>query len=226
MKSIVDNIKWKKILLFISIAILFLVFEIIYIIIGIDLESITMNQFIGLSFIKYFFFIIIFIILYHKYLKEKWLDFRINLKKYLFISSRDWFTGFLIMMASNLIINSFIPGLGENENNVQTIISLSPYLALIMTTFLAPFVEEMIFRKSLQDCFKNKYLFMIISGLIFGVIHVMGSSNPLEYLLIIPYGALGFMFAKTLDTTDNIYCTVMMHMFHNGILTLLALVVR
>ena len=36
---------------------------------------------------------------------------------------------------------------------------------------------------------------------------------------------LGFFFAKTLNKTDNIFCTIMMHMMHNGILTILAMVI-
>ena len=70
-----------------------------------------------------------------------------------------------------------------------------------------------------------KYLFMILSGFIFGLVHVLGAANPYEYLLIISYGALGYMFAHTLNATDNIFCTIMMHMFHNGVLTILAMVI-
>ena len=129
------------------------------------------------------------------------------------------------MIASNIVINSFFKGLGQNEDAVQSIIQNTPYYAILMTTFFAPFIEEIIFRKSLQDCFRNKTLFMIISGLLFGYVHVMTATNPWEYLLIIPYGSLGFMFAKLLNETDNIYCTIMMHMFHNGVLTILSMVI-
>ena len=64
---------------------------------------------------------------------------------------------------------------------------------------------------------------MITSGLLFGLVHVIGADNPLEYLLIIPYGALGMMFAKTINETDNVYSTILLHMLHNGCLTLLAI---
>ena len=64
---------------------------------------------------------------------------------------------------------------------------------------------------------------MILSGFIFGIIHTSISSNILELLLVIPYGALGFMFAKTINETDNIYATILMHMLHNGVLTLIAI---
>ena len=130
------------------------------------------------------------------------------------------------MYASNIILSFFIQGSGENEEAVQLLIKNAPYIAFIMTTLFAPFIEEMIFRKSLQDCFHNKKIYMIISGLIFGLIHVAGAENVLEYFLIIPYGALGFMFAKTLNETDNVYSTIVMHMLHNGVLTILSMVIR
>ena len=225
MENILNKLKVKKIILFISLLISFLIFEVVYLLLNIDFSKITLNQYIFLALIKYLFFIILLIIIYHKYLKEKFIDFKNNFRKYISISFKDWFSGFLIMIVSNAIINSFITGLGENENAVQGLITNTPYIALLMTTFLAPFIEEMIFRKSLQDATNNKIIYMMLSGLIFGLVHVLGSNNPYEYLLIIPYGSLGFMFAHTINKTDNIYCTIMMHMFHNGILTILAMVI-
>ena len=174
-------------------------------------------------YIKYFIIIGIFIIHHREYLKNKWFDFKKNIKKYFEISFKNWFLGFLIMITSNIIINYFFKGLGQNEENVQLLIKNFPLLAFIMTTVFAPFVEEMIFRKYLQDANKNKTIFMILSGLLFGLIHVIGTNNLAELLLIVPYGSLGFMFAKTLNETDNIYSTVLMHMLHNGVLTILSI---
>ena len=225
MQNILNKNKLKKILLFITLLISFLIFEAIYLLFGVDFYNITINQYIYLALIKYFFFIILLSIIYRKYLKEKLLDFKNNFKEYAKISFKDWLCGFLIMIMSNIIISSFIVGLGENEESVQELIKTAPWVAFIMTTFLAPFIEEMIFRKSLQDTINNKTFYMIMSGFIFGLVHVLGASNPFEYLLIIPYGSLGFMFAHTINKTDNIYCTIMMHMFHNGILTILSMVI-
>ena len=223
--KILNNKCLNKWLLSIGLIIGYLVFEVIYLIIGIDFSTLTINDYVILSLIKYIFFMILLIIIYRKYLKEKGYDFKINFKKYVKISFKDWFTGFLIMIFSNLIISKFFTGLGENEQNDKELISFTPTIAFFITTFLAPFNEEMIFRKTLQDSIKNKYIFMIVSALIFGLVHVIGSSNPYEYLLIISYGAVGFMFAHTINKTDNIFCTIMVHMFHNGLLTLFAVVI-
>ena len=227
MSEYINKIKAKNWIIFISLLLCFLfldlVIGIIYYYIGGDIYHLTINETICFLLIKYAILIIAFIILYRKYLKEKWLDFKKNFKDYFEISFRNWLLGFLIMIISNMIINTFISGLGQNESSVQDLIKKMPLVAFFITTFLAPFVEEMIFRKSLQDAFNNKRLYMVISGLVFGLIHVMGSNNIYEYLLIIPYGALGFMFAKTINETDNIYSTILLHMLHNGVLTLLSI---
>lgn len=110
---------------------------------------------------------------------------------------------------------------GSNEEAIQDIISSFPIASIFLTTFFAPVIEELIFRKSLQDAVPIKKFFPLISGLIFGYIHVMGATNPIEYLMIISYGSLGYAFAYTLNKTNNIYCSIMMHMIHNGILTIL-----
>lgn len=217
-------INQKMLAVFLGLALSFLFFEIIYIIMGIDLQKISDSTYLLLAIIKYLVFLIIFYLMYHRYLKEKWIDFKINFKKYAKIAFSDWLKGFLVMIVSNIIISYFFKGLGENEESVQSLISAAPLVAFIMTSFLAPITEEMIFRKSLKDAINNKYLFIVLSGLIFGLIHVISASNPLEYLLIIPYGAFGVVFAKTLSETDNIYTTIMVHTFHNAILTILAVI--
>ena len=225
MKELISKIKLRKWLIFIGILLCFLCFDIItgliYYSLGGNLNELTNQETVYFLLIKYLVLIIIFILLYHDYLKSKWPDFIQNIKKYFEISFKNWLIGFLIMIVSNLIINSLISGLGENEANVESLIQEMPLIAFFITTILAPLIEEMVFRKCLQDCFNNKTLYMITSGFLFGFVHVFGTGNLYEYLLIIPYGALGFMFAKTINETDNIYNTILMHMLHNGILTLL-----
>ena len=187
------------------------------------LEKATIIDNVIVIFIKYLILIILFFIKYKKYLKEKLFDFKKNYLKYFDISFKNWLLGFIIMIISNMIINSLFSGLGKNEEGVQTIIREVPILAFLLTTIGAPFIEEMIFRKYLQDSINNKTIYILLSGFIFGFVHVFGFNNFLEYLLIIPYGALGCMFAKTINETDNIYSTIIMHMLHNGVLTLLAI---
>lgn len=225
--EILKKIKIREWLIFLGILFIFLYLDYLivaaYYATGNNLTNITQIDQIIILFSKYILLIIIFLLRDFKYLKEKWFDFIKNFKKYFSISFKNWLTGFIIMIISNIIISFFIKNIGQNEAAVQELITKIPITALVLTTIFAPIVEEMIFRKYLQNCVDNKVLYMILSGLIFGYIHTSIDVNILEILLIIPYGALGFMFAKTINETDNIYTTIMMHMFHNGALTLLAI---
>ena len=214
----------KKVLLFLALSLGFLIFEVIFYIIGFDFNNMTFGTSIVLTYIKYFFFLGLLVIIYRKYLIEKWKDFRKNLVNYFDISFKYWITGLIVMYVSNIIIMNILGNVGSNEEAVQSIITSFPLAAFFMTTFFAPVIEELIFRKSLQDAVPVKKYFPLISGLIFGYIHVMGATNPLEYLMIISYGSLGYAFGYTLNKTDNIYCVIMMHMIHNGILTLLQVI--
>ena len=225
--ELLKKIKVKEWLFFLVILFFFLYSDYLvlasYYMTGHDLHTLTLADNLAILFSKYIVLIAIFIIKDRKYLKEKWLDFVKNFKKYSVIAFKNWFAGFLIMIISNIIISNFIKGIGDNESAVQSLIMVMPVVAFLLTTIFAPFIEEMIFRKYLKDCVNSKLLYMILSGFIFGLVHTNINANLWEILLIIPYGALGFMFAKTVNETENIYPTIMMHMFHNGVLTLLAI---
>ena len=76
-------------------------------------------------------------------------------------------------------------------------------------------------RKSIKEIIpgKNiitKYLYILTSGLVFAGMHLLGQvTSTLDYLFLIPYGALGVAFAALYHKTDNIFSTMMMHSLHN-----------
>ena len=169
---------------------------------------------------------IILILLYRKTLKSDFKGFKKNFKKYISIALKCWGTGFLIMMASNLVINLFSPvEMAANEQGVREIISAVPIISLFSICLMAPIAEELSFRKAFKDCFSSKWLFVLMSGIVFGFLHVIGSFGSLyELLYIIPYSALGFAFALAYYKTNNIYSSIFIHCMHNTILVLLNIV--
>ena len=102
-------------------------------------------------------------------------------------------------------------------------ISALPWAMLIDAGLLAPFTEEIVFRKSFRNVFGKGKLFVLLSGLVFGGLHVISATNPIGYLYIIPYSCLGIAFALMYNKTDSIYASIFMHMFHNTVLTLLSI---
>lgn len=169
--------------------------------------------------------VLILIILYFKELRKEFKTFKDNWKMNMDTAFKYWFLGLMIMCISNIAIGLITSlGTSSNEQAVQGLISSTPYLMLFTAGILAPIAEEITFRKGVSKIFKNKWVYATASGLIFGFLHVMGSSNPLEYLYIIPYGSLGFFFALTYYDTKSIYPSIIMHAIHNSALVLLSII--
>jgi len=87
---------------------------------------------------------------------------------------------------------------------------------------IAPITEELLTRIILKDKFNNIYIYSILSGLIFGGLHLLAVNSLAEIWYIIPYGVLGFAFALMYNKTNNIWTSITFHSLHN--LTALLLV--
>ncbi len=166
------------------------------------------------------------ILIYFKDLKKEWNLFRTRLMPNLDKGFKYWFLGLGMMFVTNLLIILFSPvKQANNEAAVQTLIQAAPWFMLITAGIIAPFIEEITFRKTFHDLIPNKWIFAIVSGLVFGALHVISSAtSPFDYLYIISYGALGFFFARSYSETDSVFTSMSMHMFHNTILTLFSIV--
>lgn len=189
-----------------------------------DLETLTATQSVLLTIFSDLILVIILAIIYRKSLKEDFVKLKNNFYYHIDTGTKYWFIGLIVMVVSNLIITFFISGAqAGNEESVQELIKGSGFLSIIAVGILAPIAEELTFRKGFRECFKNKWLFIIISSLVFGGLHVVLSLNSIwDLFYLIPYSSLGVAFAYMYAKTDNIYTSIIMHMFHNTALTLLS----
>ena len=128
------------------------------------------------------------------------------------------------MVMSNFII-AFILGGGQatNEQGVQKMIDVAPIIMLITAGIIGPINEELIFRKCFKNILKNKWFFILISGIVFGYLHVSGANSLNQFLYIIPYSSLGIAFATTYYKTNTVFSSIFVHMLHNTILTLISI---
>ena len=191
---------------------------------NIDIDNYTTSDLAIVNTITDIILLIILVALYHKELKIEFKSFKKNYKTDLDIALKYWLVGLIVMCVSNILIGLITSlNTSSNEEAVQGLITATPYLMLLTAGIIAPITEELTFRKGISKIFKNKWVYVIASGLIFGFLHVMGSSNLLEYLYIIPYGSLGFFFALTYYETRSIYPSICMHAIHNSALVLLSI---
>ena len=92
--------------------------------------------------------------------------------------------------------------------------------------FSTPIVEEVIFRGVLRRFIKNNTLFIIASGIIFGVLHTIGEASLANIIIMaMPYAVLGGGWAYLYAKTDNITNNILAHAFQNTLATLLSLMI-
>ena len=160
------------------------------------------------------------LIIYNKKLSKDFKDMKKNSIKYFNKYIKYWLIGLFIMMVSNLFINLIVTNdIPSNEQAIRETFNISPLYIFFSAVIYAPIVEELIFRQSIKNIFHNKWLFIIISGLLFGSMHVFGDfKNITDLLYIIPYSTPGIIFAYMLEDSDNICVPMSFHFIHNGIL--------
>ncbi len=164
--------------------------------------------------------VILMIFLYFKYKEDLANDFKIlknNIKNYIDSIFSYWLSGMVLMAISNSIIIRFSPVKeAANEVGIRNLFGGAPFITLISILIIAPFTEELMFRKAFKDIFHNKYLFIIMSGISFGLIHIIGSYEVIyDMIFIVPYGVLGGAFAALYYKTNNIFAPIFAHFIHN-----------
>lgn len=171
--------------------------------------------------------LIILFFMYRKELKKEWIIFKSKFLENIDVGFKAWIIGLLGMIFFNFIFNVLLQGgQANNEEAVQSMISALPWLMLINAGFIAPLIEEIIFRKVFRNIFRKKWVFILTSGVVFGLMHVItSSSNLLDFLYFIPYSCLGLSFAYAYDKTDTVFTSTFIHIVHNTILVLLSILI-
>ena len=79
----------------------------------------------------------------------------------------------------------------------------------------APFQEELVFRLNFRNLFKNKIVFSIFTGVLFGSMHLLVAESLIELLYIVTYSIMGFVLGYMYFDSDNIYTSMCLHAFNN-----------
>lgn len=138
---------------------------------------------------------------------------------------RYWFIALGTMMICNILINTFFHiNTSSNQEEIIKTFDKAPIYTLILATIFAPILEELIFRLSIRKMFKNNTIFIIVSGLLFGLMHVIEANSIQELLFIIPYSIPGCIFAYTLIKSDNILVPIGLHFIHNSFMMIIQII--
>lgn len=166
---------------------------------------------------------LIFVIVLRTYLKEQLKYTRDNYHDSIKIILLGLSGLFAAVFATSLIMQ--LIGVTENSNNQEVLNSLATAAnfdkisLVVFTVFFAPFVEEIVFRRAVFGFLEKVSipLAIIVSGLLFGFIHVLSG----DYVQLIIYGALGITLAYTYYRSNkNIVTVIAIHMIYNLVVTI------
>ena len=176
-----------------------------------------------------FLYVSLIVLVYLQELKSEFVTFKNNFKKCLDNGFKYWTLGLFIMIISNLIINNLIMGgniAANEEMNRQAILENPLWYTALSIIVIAPFIEELLFRKSTDKIFEKEKYYCIFSGILFGLAHVIADlSSVLNLLYMIPYGALGYVLALMDRKTNTTFTNIMFHSLHNLMTLLLLLLI-
>ena len=171
-------------------------------------------------FISYLLYLIFVIFVYKKELKDDIKDFNIRkLIKYIPV----YLIGIALMYISNYVITNITHlNISSNESLVRKNIKLYPLYMSFLTLIYAPIVEEITFRKTFKNIIKDNLLFVILSGFVFGLIHLNATNISYnDLLMIIPYIIMGIDLSYIYYKSNNIFTTITIHMIHNLVLLII-----
>lgn len=174
------------------------------------------------------------LLIVHKDIFKQFKEFISNPKKILNKGFSYWMYGIIVMVISNLIVTSIVGNIAVNEQSTREMITTAPLYAIPSIIIFGPFLEELVFRFCFRKAFTKEIPYALFCAFVFGLLHVLTAfdsftmssflAHASEFLFIVPYGSLGFFFAKAYYETDNIFSTVIPHMLHNAFSVLLILI--
>lgn len=172
-------------------------------------------------------------IMFTRYFKEAWQYFKeLSGETKLKIALAGYGIIYLISFITNLIIQLIDFGSqSANQMNVETIMATAPLPMIIAVVVFAPIIEELVFRgiifRSLRKF--NVPLAIIVSGFLFGFIHVSSAvfaGDFSQLLQVLPYMAMGIVFAYSYEKSKSISVPIYLHMINNLVSVLLIFLVQ
>ena len=155
-------------------------------------------------------------------------DFIGNFKKYIGLSVIFFFVTMVLMVVSAIIIDSFGIGDSSNQQSIDEALVQYGFLQIITVCLLGPVVEEFFYRGVLFEILKGKesgiiknIIAVILTSFIFAFMHVSFIDfSVADMIANIPILMLGLALTILRCKTDNILCSVIVHIGINVIATI------
>lgn len=192
-----------------------------------SLDISTMIMVFGISMISMVLMIAMFIlptISMMRKLKRDAKAFKTNFKAYMKYLIPRLILVFIIFNVAFNLVNMITNT--EGSANQQMIEGLPIFITVPLALLYGAFIEEFLFRGILRRWIKkDTWLFVIISGVLFGLTHTIGVETTFGATVMqtIPYAIMGGCLAYIYAKSDNMWNNIIIH-FVNNLIAVLTLI--
>lgn len=185
---------------------------------------------ITVSFLADIIFLVVIVLAYKDNLKADYKDLKKNYKpKDIIKVVLGWvliiFIFNIIMGAlTDLLVSSSKSTLDGNTSAMDTVFKASPFYGIFKTMIFAVIAEELLFRESVHDVIKNKWLFLIGSSMIYTLVNFVytGFDDKFIVLSLLTYFLPALLFSYSYyKNNSNIIILMLIKFTYNIIPTLM-----
>lgn len=160
-------------------------------------------------------FVIVFLMLRKEIIRDVKLLFK-NFSTYLNIISPIFFIGFIAQIVIGILLILITK---SNASNQAAVTSMPLWFLIIFALIIGPAVEECFFRGFLRKFLKNNVVFVLVSSLLFSVMHVIPYAffNPIQWLFVLQYATIAVPISILYVKTNNLAATYLFHLCWNAV---------
>lgn len=191
------------------------------------IENMSDNALIALNLIfMTFIYVVLFVLFNERFKRDIKILFK-NFKVYFKYEIHVFLRYYWIYLLSNICIVSLMKYLGKDpqSSNEAALDTFPIWATAFLAIFIAPVTEEGLFRWIIRKITDKKWVFIFLSGIIFGLIHInyWGEQDWIQVVFIVPYSIMGMMLAESYYKTNNLFASSLLHATINLLAVLLKL---
>ena len=180
----------------------------------------------AISIVFYLTMIILSIGFFYDLLNENFKMFKVHFKGY--FNNLIGKVGKFYLIYFGVAMITFILAKVDTSVNQSNVEALPIWFSLPLAIIYAPIVEETLFRGCIRRFIKNDKIFIIVSGLVFGLLHTVFSEATVynAIVLAIPYMTIGGFLAYLYTKTNNMCTNMCFHAFHNTMAMIITILIN
>lgn len=163
------------------------------------------------------FIILMMVLLFFKDLKRDFKYFREYFREYNSYVWKMFGISLAVMFVLSISIRLYTGiDTATNQANLMAMFKQLPIYVIILACIYAPITEELLFRGIFRKLFNKKWLFIILCGVAFGLLHVIDDFQSIKELLyILIYSSLGIFLSSVYYKTNNLCTNIYFHFIQN-----------